>query len=93
MGKKITSHRDLDVYEIAFQAAMDVFEASRAFPKVETYSLTDQVRRSSRSVCANIAERGESDVMKRRLSASSRMRRPKPLNLRFGLSLQSNASM
>jgi four helix bundle protein len=37
-------------------AAMGIFEFSRAFPKVETYSLTDQIRRSSRSVCANLAE-------------------------------------
>jgi four helix bundle protein len=38
------------------EAAMQVFALSKAFPKEETYSLTDQVRRSSRSVCANIAE-------------------------------------
>ena len=53
---KITSHGDLEVYQIAFQAALDVFEASRTFPKAETYSLTDQIRRSSRAVCSNIAE-------------------------------------
>jgi four helix bundle protein len=56
MAKKITSHRDLDVYQIAFAAAMEVFEASRSFPREETYSMTDQARRSSRSVCANIVE-------------------------------------
>ena len=56
MGKRITSHRDLRVYQRAFDAAMTVFELSKAFPKEETYSLTDQVRRSSRSVCANLAE-------------------------------------
>jgi len=49
-------HHDLEVYERAFEAAMDIFEISRAFPKEETYSLSDQIRRSSRSVCANIAE-------------------------------------
>jgi four helix bundle protein len=56
MGKKIVSHNELIVYQKAFDAAMQIFELSRAFPKEETYSLTDQVRRSSRSVCANIAE-------------------------------------
>jgi len=56
MGKKIVSHSELIVYQKAFDAAMRIFELSRAFPKEETYSLTDQVRRSSRSVCANIAE-------------------------------------
>ena len=53
---KIQTHRDLKVYAIAFDAAMRVFELSKHFPKEETYSLTDQIRRSSRSVCANIAE-------------------------------------
>ncbi len=41
---------------MAFEAAMKIFEASKAFPKEERYSLTDQVRRSSRSVCSNLAE-------------------------------------
>ena len=53
---KIVTHRDLGVYEKAFDAAMKLFELSKSFPKEETYSLTDQVRRSSRSVCANLAE-------------------------------------
>ena len=56
MGQKIQSHRDLDVYRKAFDAAMRLFEISRGFPKEETYSLTDQIRRCSRSVCANLAE-------------------------------------
>jgi four helix bundle protein len=56
MGKKIVSHNELIVYQKAFDAAMQIFELSKTFPKEETYSLTDQVRRSSRSVCANIAE-------------------------------------
>src|SRR3954454_12741958 len=56
MSKKIMNHSDLDVYQQAFQMAMRIFDASRSFPKEETYSLTDQIRRSSRSVCANIAE-------------------------------------
>lgn len=52
----IQSHRELDVYNRAFEAAMKVFVLSKKFPKEETYSLTDQMRRSSRSVAANIAE-------------------------------------
>src|SRR5579871_2586114 len=56
MKQKIKSHRDLDVYARAFEAAMEIYELSKRFPKEETYSLTDQVRRSSRSVCANLAE-------------------------------------
>ena len=53
---KIETHRDLEVYRMAFDAAMQIFELTKAFPKEETYALTDQVRRSSRSVCSNIAE-------------------------------------
>jgi four helix bundle protein len=56
MTQKIQSHPDLQVYQKAFTTAMDLFELSKAFPKEETYSLTDQIRRSSRSVCANLAE-------------------------------------
>jgi four helix bundle protein len=54
--KKIVTHRDLDVYAKAFETAMKIFDISKSFPKEETYSLTDQLRRSSRSVCANLAE-------------------------------------
>ena len=53
---RIQSHAELDVYKIAFESAMRIHEISKRFPKEETYSLTDQIRRSSRSVCANIAE-------------------------------------
>ena len=57
MAEKVVKvHRDLEVYQRAFDAAMEVFEVSRRFPQHEVYSLTDQVRRSSRSVCANLAE-------------------------------------
>jgi len=52
----IKSHEDLEVYKIAFDAAMKIFEISKKFPVEERYSLTDQIRRSSRSVCANLAE-------------------------------------
>lgn len=53
---KIQQHTELEVYKKAFDVAMLLFEASKEFPKEEVYSLTDQVRRSSRSVCANLAE-------------------------------------
>jgi four helix bundle protein len=53
---KIQRHTDLEVYKKAFDTAMLIFEASKKFPREETYSLTDQIRRSSRSVCANLAE-------------------------------------
>ena len=56
MAGKIQSHRDLEVYRKAFDAAMRIFELSKSFPREETYSLTDQIRRSSRSVCANLGE-------------------------------------
>jgi hypothetical protein len=50
---KIKTHRDLDVYRMAFEVAMRIFELTKGFPKEEVYSLTDQIRRSSRSVCSN----------------------------------------
>ena len=56
MAERIRLHRQLEVYGRAFDAAMELFEASKRFPREEVYSLTDQVRRSSRSVCANLAE-------------------------------------
>ena len=55
-GRRARSHTDLEVYRRAFAAAMCVFEMSKGFPKEERYSLTDQVRRSSRSVAANVTE-------------------------------------
>ncbi len=54
--KTIRKHTDLEVYQRSFDVAMRVFELSKSFPKEETYSLTDQIRRSSRSVCSNVAE-------------------------------------
>ncbi len=54
--KRIQSHRDLEVYKLAFEVAMRIFELSKKFPVEEKYSLTDQIRRSSRSVCANLTE-------------------------------------
>ncbi len=53
---KIERHTDLEVYKLGFAAAMEIFHTSKSFPIEERYSLTDQIRRSSRSVCANITE-------------------------------------
>src|ERR1700733_15272100 len=50
------SFRELKVYQLAFEAAREIRLISMKFPKEETYSLTDQIRRSSRSVCVNIGE-------------------------------------
>lgn len=56
MGEKIRFHTDLRVYQLAFSAARQIFELTKSFPREEVYSLTDQIRRSSRSVCANLSE-------------------------------------
>jgi four helix bundle protein len=53
---QIRSAKDLIVYQKAYALAMEVFTVSKSFPKEERYSLTDQMRRSSRSVCANLRE-------------------------------------
>lgn len=53
---KIQFHWQLDVYKLSVEAGMEIFELSKVFPKEETYSLTNQIRRSSRSVSAQIAE-------------------------------------
>ena len=63
---KAKTHEDLLVYEIAFEAAMKIFELSKKFPIEERYSLTDQIRRASRSVCANLAEAWRSGGSPRR---------------------------
>ena len=53
---EIRKHKDLKVFQVSFEAGMKIFELSKEFPKEEKYSLTDQMRRSSRSVSSNIAE-------------------------------------
>lgn len=62
--KRISSVRDLDAYRLAFDAAMEIFETTKNFPKEEKYSLIDQVRRSSMSVCANLAEGCENESIR-----------------------------
>jgi four helix bundle protein len=54
--KIIKSFRDLVVYQLSFEKAMDIYKITKTFPKEELFSLTDQIRRSSRSVCSNLAE-------------------------------------
>ncbi len=52
----VKSYRELDVYKLARQLSLEIFEKTKGFPKEEMYSLTDQIRRSSRSIGAQIAE-------------------------------------
>ena len=54
--RDIRHFRDLDVYRRAFDAAIEIFQLTKGFPSEEKFSLVDQIRRSSRSVCANLAE-------------------------------------
>ena len=54
--ENIRSYRELRVYQAAFEAAMQIFELTKSFPAEERFSMTDQMRRASRSVCSNIAE-------------------------------------
>jgi len=54
--KILRSHKELDVYQLAFRTSMELFRISKAFPKDEIFALTSQIRRSSRSVSANLAE-------------------------------------
>lgn len=67
----IQSYKDLKVYQQSYALAMDIFHLSKKFPKEELYSLTDQLRRSSRSVTANIVEgwakRSYENIFKRHL--------------------------
>ena len=62
----VQDYKELRVYTNAIDAAMEIFEITRSFPPEERYSMVDQVRRSSRSVCANLAE----SWMKRRYKAA-----------------------
>ena len=66
MAERIHSYREFRVYKDAFEAAMEIFEFTKSFPAEERYSLIDQIRRSSRSVCSNIGEAWR----KRRYSAA-----------------------
>lgn len=63
-------HKGLKVFQLAYQLAMEIFHLSKNFPKEEIYSLTDQIRRSSRSVPANIAEAYRKRIYQNILSAN-----------------------
>jgi four helix bundle protein len=54
--ERIKTHRDLKVFQLSFEAGLEVFKMTKSFPNEEKYSLTDQIRRSSRSISGNIAE-------------------------------------
>ncbi|MDR9365977.1 MAG: four helix bundle protein [Balneolaceae bacterium] len=54
--ERIRSHKDLKVYQLSYDLAMEIFNISKSFPKEERYALTSQIRNSSRSVAANLAE-------------------------------------
>lgn len=56
MAERISSYKELRVYRNAFETAMEIFQITKKFPAEERYSLVDQIRRSSRSVCTNAAE-------------------------------------
>ena len=56
MAERISNFRDLRVYKLAFELQQEVFETSKRFPAEEHYALTDQIRRSSRSIGANLSE-------------------------------------
>lgn len=56
MGEPIVSFRDLNVYKKAFELQQELFEITKGFPREEQYSLTDQIRRASRSVGSNLSE-------------------------------------
>ena len=56
MGERIKSYNDLRVFQNAMDSAMKIFHLTKQFPPEEKYSMVDQIRRSSRSVCANLAE-------------------------------------
>lgn len=55
MNKQIDPAQDLEAYKVAYKLDMEIFRASKGLPVEERYSLTDQIRRSSRSVCANLS--------------------------------------
>ncbi len=56
MDTQYRGYQDLKVYQLAYNLALEIFDATKSFPPEEKYSLTDQIRRCSRSVCANLGE-------------------------------------
>jgi hypothetical protein len=72
--KTLKHYRDLEVYQKAFGAAMRIYHITKSFPVEEKYSLVDQIRRSSRAVCANLAEAWR----KRKYAAVFKSKLPRP---------------
>jgi four helix bundle protein len=70
MGERIEKFQDLKVYKLAFEVQQEIFELTKTFPKEEIYSLTNQIRKASRSIGANIAESGKKGVTLHTSSAS-----------------------
>jgi hypothetical protein len=87
------SFKNLTVYKKAFELAMTIFNLSKAFPKEEKYSLTDQVRRSSRSVVVCIAEAYAKETTPLTLSVSLPMLTWRTVKLRCGWSLHFHANI
>ena len=78
----IKSHKELIVYQSAFKTSMEIFTLTKTFPKEEIYSLTSQVLRSSRSVCANLAEAFRKRRYEKLLFQNYQIRKVKLLKLR-----------
>jgi 23S rRNA-intervening sequence protein len=76
--------KELRVYPLAFKFVMEIFHLSKSFPPEEKYSLSDQIRRASRSVAANIAEGYRKKSIRRCLSANWLTLMVQPLKLKFG---------
>lgn len=83
----IKFHQDLKVFQKSFQTAQHIYELSKSFPKEELYSLTDQIRRSSRSVTANISEAWGKGDMKNPLLLSLQTPREKQEKPKHGFNL------
>jgi len=86
----VKSYRDLEVWQRSFESGMEVFRLTKTFPRDEVFSLTDQIRRSSRSVSANIAEawerrRYEASFIYKLTDAAGRQQRPELARLCNGL--------
>lgn len=85
--------KESKVFKLAFELAMEIFEISKAFPKEEKYSLTDQIRRSSRSVCANLAEANRKRIYPAHFVSKPVIQILKTAKHKFGCSLLLNASI
>ena len=76
--------KETTLYKKAFTQAMEIFQISKSFPKEEKYSLIDQVRRSSRSVCANLAEAYRKNSIQHTLYQNFQIAMPKIQKLEYG---------